>query len=43
MESAKSKIEGLNEPDENPKKSPEDLIKEQQAKINKMSLLDKEM
>jgi len=28
METAKSKIEGLNEPDEGPKKTPEDLVKE---------------
>ncbi len=29
METAKSKIEGLNEHDENPKKTPDDLVKEQ--------------
>jgi len=29
MESAKSKIEGLNKSDENSKKTPDDLIKEQ--------------
>jgi len=29
MESAKSKIEGLNKSDENSKKNPDDLIKEQ--------------
>jgi len=28
METAKSKIEGLNEHDENPKKTPDDLVKE---------------
>lgn len=43
METAKSKIEGLSEPDEGAKKTPEELVKEQQAKINKMSSLDKEM